>query len=821
LKEKELRLALVCYGGVSLALYEHGITKEILSLVRASRAYHSHLDVVARQTEAYVYPVLDPREPGGTEAVYFDLLKALGATLDLRVIVDVITGSSAGGVNGITLARALAHDLSLEPLTDMWLSAADIQHLLAPEAKAHHWSKWYLRPFIAPLFWRLGREGLLPAVGDLEMRAALSTFLRSRWFHPPLDGPAFTGLLLDGLNAMAQGRPEGGSLLPAGHRLDLVVTVTDFFGSARAIFVHDPPVVLEREHRHVLRFSYEHPAGGAVLSELGRDHVPSLAFAARATASYPGAFPTAQLGEVDRVLEKRGEAWPARARFIAANFGHYIQAGFAPEDAVLVDGSVLNNKPLAEAIAAARAHRAFREVDRRLVYIDPHPQKEASRPNRAPSFFTTLRGALSDLPRAEPIYEELADINAFNDRVRRLRAVVEANSGQIGKLVAQVAGGGLGRRVDAERLRRWRLNGPRLLASTGLIYNGWIQLMIGEAAKLVAQLIAQACDYPPTSPRRRWLEEVVEAWGRRTGIYSVSYGYSPVRREDDLPPFGRFIVNFGVPYKRRRIAFVIQATNLLYHRVAERDCHVDPAALDVLKRRLYRCLDSLRVYDEPVFLSSDLARTVQDLFGGLPEVVARTTLPNPEAFVAERQAAISAAIDRLSDECDLVGLNEEMDALLASPAVASLGSVCQRELLTSYVGYLFWDIVLLPMVAAQGDDASVALQEILVDRISPDDAAILRLDKEGPILRGGSLAGFGGFFSRSTRENDYLWGRLHAVERLFDLLESTAGRETAASGIDVTAYKRRALDCVLKQEAQRLTHVGDLVSRLRAVLEGL
>lgn len=33
MREKELRLALVCYGGISLAVYMHGITKEILSLI--------------------------------------------------------------------------------------------------------------------------------------------------------------------------------------------------------------------------------------------------------------------------------------------------------------------------------------------------------------------------------------------------------------------------------------------------------------------------------------------------------------------------------------------------------------------------------------------------------------------------------------------------------------------------------------------------------------------------------------------------------------------------------------------------------------------
>ena len=35
----ELRLALVCYGGVSLAVYMHGITKELHKLICAARAF--------------------------------------------------------------------------------------------------------------------------------------------------------------------------------------------------------------------------------------------------------------------------------------------------------------------------------------------------------------------------------------------------------------------------------------------------------------------------------------------------------------------------------------------------------------------------------------------------------------------------------------------------------------------------------------------------------------------------------------------------------------------------------------------------------------
>ena len=41
MKEKELRIALVCSGGISLSIYMHGISKEILKLVRACLLYTS------------------------------------------------------------------------------------------------------------------------------------------------------------------------------------------------------------------------------------------------------------------------------------------------------------------------------------------------------------------------------------------------------------------------------------------------------------------------------------------------------------------------------------------------------------------------------------------------------------------------------------------------------------------------------------------------------------------------------------------------------------------------------------------------------------
>ena len=120
MREKELRLALICYGGVSLAIYMHGVTREIWHLIRASRAYHDGDD-----------------DLGGSEKVYRDLLAKIedAAGTKLRIFTDIIAGSSAGGINGVFLAQAIVTGQSLAPLTDLWLEKADVEVLLDPDAR--------------------------------------------------------------------------------------------------------------------------------------------------------------------------------------------------------------------------------------------------------------------------------------------------------------------------------------------------------------------------------------------------------------------------------------------------------------------------------------------------------------------------------------------------------------------------------------------------------------------------------------------------------------------------------------------------------------
>src|SRR5205823_12968164 len=101
----------------SLCICMRGSTKELHRLVRAS---------VLRERG------VAPR--GASESVYAALLDRLQQEradgLDLRVVVDVIAGTSAGGINGIFLAKALAGNLSQDSLRELWFEKGDMNELV-------------------------------------------------------------------------------------------------------------------------------------------------------------------------------------------------------------------------------------------------------------------------------------------------------------------------------------------------------------------------------------------------------------------------------------------------------------------------------------------------------------------------------------------------------------------------------------------------------------------------------------------------------------------------------------------------------------------
>ena len=815
MREKELRIALVCFGGVSLAVYMHGITKEILKLVRASAALHG----IASRTERATAKFFDRPEredpEHDTEDTYFELLREIGRDTELRVVVDVIAGASAGGINGTMLARALSHDLTMGALRGLWLDNADVSVLLAPEARAGSWSKLILRPLI----WAAAATGLLRSIRDVEVRKKLSLFVRSRWFRPPLDGPTMARLMYDAIALLGAPRRPTASLLPSDHSLDLFVTLTDYHGYQELVQIHDPPLIQELEHHHVLQFSYRRHPDGEVESDFDLDNAPALAFAARATSSFPGAFPPARIVEMDAVVAKCGASWPRRAEFIGRAFAPHLRAGVDPAMACFIDGAVLNNRPFQQAISAIHGRPAYRQVDRRLVYIEPDPAAPAVHEVRAvPGFFTTLRGAMSDIPSSQPVTDELSWVADFNERVRRLRAIIDSARPQVSQLVTKAITENFDRPITSAELKAWREQvNAQVVFDAGFAYQAYLRLKLASVRAFGAELIVKLRGVPAQSPLARVVAEIIDAWAIAKGIVYERADSSAlefdVKAANGLPAWVSYLLAFDVKYRKRRLHFLIEGQNRLYELLdQDRFAGLDPLLIDRLKREFYGRLDVLRRRESAAFYSDEARALVAEIFPMVPSASdVRNLQAYAAAFVHQHIDKLDRLIEKLAAEIDLEPTSRELDDLLASLDLAAWHPAARREVLINYLGFPFWDVLTFSITSARDIGE---LNEIFIDRISPQDARTLNGFTGSESLRGVGFGHFAAFFSRAYRENDYLLGRLHALDRLIDLVCDSAGGDTV-SRIDVVTLKKRGFTQILDAEERHLAHSAELIAALR------
>lgn len=240
--EPEIRIGLVLYGGVSLAIYIYGVVIEVQRLLRAAQA-------------------LSPEEEDGKGSAYARALRAAGSA---GVTVDVISGTSAGGINGILLARALACGGDLERARDLWVDDGDIDQLLQPPGVA------------AP-------KGLLNSIHFAER-------------------------LEEGLRRL---RPEpDGRALPPPSILDLFVSSTHLRGGRRRFSDSLGRTIDTRQHRYLfqlkLRSSTPGAPGGYEHDDFRDD--ARLTKLARATSAFPVAFEPVEIVPGDGLLEDGHEA---------------------------------------------------------------------------------------------------------------------------------------------------------------------------------------------------------------------------------------------------------------------------------------------------------------------------------------------------------------------------------------------------------------------------------------------------------------------------------------------------------------------------------
>jgi patatin-related protein len=758
MREKELRLALICYGGISLAVYMHGISKEVWRLARASRAHH------AGETMG-----------SGSEAVYRQVIEAISeaAGVELRVLVDILAGASAGGINAVFLADAISGGHSLDPLTDLWLETADVDVLLDPQVSR---LSRVAKAAAVPIAWALSsRRGAVEQTVEAghreEVRAKLANLIRARWFTPPFSGPGFTRLLLGALDAMHAGE-AGPPLLPDYQPLDLFVTVTDFHGYPERLRLNSPAEVAETEHRLTLSFR---DAGGP-----GRRLADpaELVFAARATASFPGAFPPFRVTELDAVLEEAGRSWPGRGDFLARVLPRQAAVG-AAETAVLIDGSILANAPFRPAIDALPTRPARRQIDRRFVYIDPKPGIRSLRLSAAgqaepPGFFATIFGALSDIPREQPIRDNLEAIDGRSARIRRLRHIIETMRPEVEAAIERTFGTTLllGRPTP-ERLAAWRIKAQNVAArEAGYAYAAYGHLKVASVTEEISALLFRASgggDRQRHDAVRQALWEEIRVQGMTAEDAVTAAG--------TRPHVIGFLRSFDLAYRSRRLRSV--ARHLLELEARE---------------------------ESPTEAIASARTTVYELIGRYRAASDRALAGSYGDVVADPAEAMRLLADRL----DLKPLDEEADLLLAD-ALSALPKPERRTLILTYLGFPFYDIATLPLLQGEGLEE---FDPVKVDRISPDDATAIRQGGAAATLKGIQFNSFGAFFSRAYRENDYLWGRLHGADRLIDVVASTLPDGTHLSPGALASLKRDAFRAILAEERGRLTHIQPLIEEL-------
>ncbi|MDQ3932403.1 MAG: patatin-like phospholipase family protein, partial [Actinomycetota bacterium] len=364
---KELRLALAMRGGVSLAVWIGGVCAEIDELLRAGR---------------------------GGAAFWSD---RLGESKFERVVVDVLAGASAGGLNGVLFASSIRFGFPMARMRQIWNEVGDIDGL---RREQEPWTSVLDGDgvFLPEVFTRLTKLASEP-----QAHKPPCTFLDLR----------LSATLVEPVVMSAVG-PDDEQLTRA---------------------------------RSSATFHFRYSDGVPVPSDDfsgGSSAIRRLALAARATASFPGAFEPAIVRSnrprafgtpvtlVDGPLVDCGEVFSER------NGAHDSSATAAPSDFLVADGGIVDNIPLGKAIEAVSAAPAEGPTKRYLLYLHPSGP-EAMRPTSP-----------GDTPLV-PIHKRRR-VDAVGRGFRAARLAGESIEGDIRALEAQSGAANLARGLRQQAL---------------------------------------------------------------------------------------------------------------------------------------------------------------------------------------------------------------------------------------------------------------------------------------------------------------------------------------------------------------------------------
>jgi Protein of unknown function (DUF3376)/Patatin-like phospholipase len=689
-------VALALNGGVSLAVWMGGCAVELDCARRA------HLGPEDLDYDGY--------EPGavgatGSRRLYAGLCRAFGRRLSL----DVLTGASAGGINGALLAAAMTSGRRLHPkfVRERWLDLGDLSRLLLDPA-----AKEPRALMDGDLFHRELLRAFRAVRGEAEASGAAGEDEEQR--------DAFAACEL----APGQRHGDEGVLLP-----DLDVTMTDVAGTPRTFPDEWGGELFALEHAPRFKFRGE-----------GDYTVEALAAAARTSASFPVAFEPWQIDKPAAGLAGIGEG----------AFG--------------IDGGVLDNAPIRAALDLVPFRFAETRVQRYACYMNadpaqPRPEGKPVRPE-----VEDVIGYVVNLPRTAPFVDQLYAVRAAVNRPFVTQAVVQ----ELLQMDLEALEATAGALLPAYRRRRAVRSIEELLPDP-------------VAARAVMDaILAEGATLP---------------WIPAGGIVA--------------PAAGSW--EWGIRAAQRVLYLLL---DLL--RVALEEVEGDAARAAVLEQRadVHAAIDELETAHGIVtaglrksleglakLLGEDEAAAIGDDLVGVAATLAgwESTI---YGLVADRAETLQAA--------EIVG---ERYSELFAPLFKSPPAREDAERAPAPLEGFFRRVLAIEVVRRSlADDSEIdTAQKLRFVQLTPATATPILTRKPlteppGPAdarqkLTGVGLAHFAGFYRRSWRANDFMWGRLDAAARVVDLLLDRPPEPGSGGAGSPAARAAIVMDAVLPTDA--------------------
>ncbi len=677
---RQLRLALAMRGGVSLAVWIGGAVSEIDRLRRGVPA----------------------------DKIYRQLLEANGYD---DVIVDVVSGASAGGLNGVVFAAAQVHGFSMGALRDLWLQLGDLE-LLARETTPGE------RARSAAV---VGR----PITRTEALRP--SSLLRGdEYFYEQLKA-----VLTDRI----AGAEESG---PVVDRIELILSATLFTPERVKRPVNATTVVEDGRSQAVFHFSHSQQEGGDFSGdEAAVSSGPAkLAMAGRSTSSFPAAFEPARIALGSAGAEEAVDGLDFAGTFevpaVSTATGFYE----------VIDGGVLDNIPVAAAIDAVVNARADGPTERWLCYLHPSPAPMGSgdRPvarERSRGLATTIRTFATRFNQ-ESVLEDIDELRLVNDVLVRRRLVRETLLAPFGlsnheAVVDHVADPLTSKQLqailaqfEAHRIRSSLERPDRL----GLVPPmAQIGRWSAEAQFELRQALANA------------VEDRIADRGWASSLFVAS------EATDLLIAFARTVENSGQKDSRQRAS----------------DIKAELYALRVRHDELVRVEAETwnRVVTEMVVQGDDGSVLAAELSQAISRAIVEADLALARPSEALRRDLRAAA--RALADLDAVR-STPFSLLQSAEAGGRTGEVLEAVVLTllpaRLVGRGPWGEISFVYITG---DAPVARS---FPALANDQGRVGAKEK----LCGNELANFAAFLSAKWRANDWMWGRMDAASTLVSAL---------------------------------------------------